>query len=113
MKFPKTPYSIVEKLAIVQALDALILADGKVHNGEINELTELMKILDFDSNFLVQARSTTPNQCALILRKMSDEKKKELVFILKQMALADGFEHETEIDLIEDILQTIGYAQLQ
>ncbi len=113
MKTPATAFTIGEKLAIVQALDALILADGTVHNGEINALTELMKTIDFDSNFMVQARSTPPKECVTILRAMSDKKKDNLALILKNMALSDGFEHQKETDLIESVLNVIGFSQLQ
>jgi len=44
-------FSLAEKFAVVKALDALILVDGKVHDEEINILTEFMRRIDFDSNF--------------------------------------------------------------
>ena len=44
-------FDISEKLAIVHLIDSVIIADGKVHKGEINALSKLMPIIDFDSNF--------------------------------------------------------------
>ena len=58
METPTIDFSLKEKLAIVNALDSVIHADGKVHTGEINALSELMNSLDFDSNFIVQARNS-------------------------------------------------------
>ena len=44
------------------------LADGHVHDGEITALTELMKEIDFDSNFIMQARNIDREQAISILR---------------------------------------------
>ena len=47
-------FDISEKLAIVHLIDSVIVADGKVHEGEINALSKLMPIIDFDSNLMMQ-----------------------------------------------------------
>jgi len=96
-------FSLAEKLAIVQALDSVILADGTVHNGEINALSELMSRIDFDSNFIVQARNLPLDQGVLVLKKMTGDKKKTLVEILSEVANSDGHFHEKEMKLILDI----------
>jgi uncharacterized tellurite resistance protein B-like protein len=103
MNIPHLSFSLAEKLAIVNAIDALILVDGNVHNGEINVLTKLMKSIDFDSNFIVQARNIATDQCVLILNQMPKEKKDNLTQILQEVAISDGFCHEKETALIESI----------
>lgn len=108
MKTSPIGYSLAEKLAIAHALDAVILADGTVHNGEINALSELMKRIDFDSNFLVQARNISLNQVLSILDAMTANKKKALGTILIDMAIADGHIHKKENQLIVRIFQAIG-----
>jgi len=113
MNTPNIGFSLAEKFAIVQALDALILADGTVHNEEINTLSELMYRIDFDSNFIVQARNISAKQCELVLTAMSDAKKQALVEILEEMAIADGFVHEKEADLIASILVNLRILQAQ
>ena len=113
MHTPEISFSIAEKLAIVQALDALILADGKVHHEEINTLSDLMHRIDFDSNFIVQARNISVEQCGVILKAMPNHKKKALAEILEEMAIADGFVHEKETDLITIILTNLGMLQFQ
>ncbi|MFT6794968.1 MAG: putative tellurite resistance protein B-like protein [Maribacter sp.] len=42
--------NLVEKLAIVKMIYSMVHADGFVHSGEINEVSKLMKVIDFDSN---------------------------------------------------------------
>ena len=49
-------FDISEKLAMVNVIDSVIVADGKVHKGEINALSKLIEVIDFDSNFLNRAK---------------------------------------------------------
>ena len=101
-------FSLAEKLAIVQAIDSVILADGTVHKGEINVLSKLMYRIDFDSNFIVQARNISDEQRSSIVKGMSEDKKKALAEILDEVAKADGFVHKKEIALILDICAAMG-----
>ena len=100
-------FDISEKLAMVNVIDSVIVADGKVHKGEINALSLLMKIIDFDSNFLVQARTIDTEQSVKILKGMSQDKKNNLAQILKDVAISDGFIHEKEIDFMHHIFSEI------
>ncbi|TMM58485.1 TerB family tellurite resistance protein [Maribacter algarum] len=100
-------FSLAEKLAIVKALDSLILADGHVHNAEITMMSSLMSYLDFDSNFLVQARNLTIIRSNIVLDKMSREKKIVLAQILKDMAKVDGFVHKKETEVISNFCKEI------
>jgi len=101
-------FTLAEKLAIVHAVDGVMHADGIIHDGEISALGLLMKRIDFDSNFIVQARNVAAKQGLLILDGMTDIKKEALAHILQDMAKADGFVHETEIKLILNIFASIG-----
>jgi len=96
-------FSHPEKLAIVQILESLILVDGKVHSGELNVMSKLMNRIDFDSNFILQARNIPASEGLLILKKMIPEKKKFLAKILNEVANSDGHFHEKEMVLILDI----------
>jgi uncharacterized tellurite resistance protein B-like protein len=101
-------FDVSEKLAFVNVIDSLILADGKVHNGEINALSKLMQVIDFDSNFLIQARNINTTQSIVILEEMPQEKKEMLAQILEDVAISDGFKHEKEIDLMRHVFSSIG-----
>ena len=101
-------FSIAEKLAFVNVIDSVILADGKVHSGEINALSKLMQVLDFDSNFLVQARNLNTAQSIVILDNISQEKKQMLALILEDVAISDGFKHEKEVEVIGHVFSAIG-----
>lgn len=104
-------FTLAEKLAIVHAVDSVILVDGQVHNGEIDAITKLMKLIDFDSNFIMQARNIDAEQALSILVKMPDEKKSRLKSILEMIAISDGFLHEKETDLMAYVFKSMGIEQ--
>lgn len=106
-----TGFSLAEKLAIVNAIDAVILVDGIVHDGEIKALSTLMGILDLDSNFIIEARNIKSEQGMSILKNMPDQKRKTLAIILEAVALSDGFLHKKEKVLLEKTFTSIGILQ--
>lgn len=101
-------FNLAEKLAIVKMIDSVIYADGVVHKGEINEVSLLMKRIDFDSSFIHFARNIESSQGLVILKDMTDEKKKALARILEDVAKSDGFVHEKEAELLTNIFSAIG-----
>ncbi|MDO1513225.1 TerB family tellurite resistance protein [Maribacter confluentis] len=101
-------FDLSEKLAMVNVIDAVIVADGEIHQGEISALSNLMSIIDFDSNFLMQARTIDTAQSVHILKEMTQDKKDSLAQILEEVALADGYIHEKENDVINHIFNAIG-----
>ena len=104
-------FDISEKLAMVHLIDSVIVADGEVHNGEINALAKLMAIIDFDSNFLIQARNIDLEQSVHILKQMPEDKKSKLAQILKEVAISDGYIHEKESDVIRHVFSEIGLSK--
>ncbi|WP_419213540.1 TerB family tellurite resistance protein [Maribacter sp. X9] len=101
-------FEISEKLAIVNLVDSVIMADGEVHEGEINAFSELMEVIDFDTNFLLQARNLNTENSIGLLKDMSNEKKNRLVKILEDIAISDGFVHEKELEVIKHVISSIG-----
>lgn len=111
MNTPTSGFTLAEKLAIVHAVDSVIIADGTVHNGELTALGQLMHHIEFDSNFILQARNIAKEQAKLILRDMTYGKKKVLATILDEIAISDGFVHEKETALMTEIFTFIGFGQ--
>lgn len=101
-------FNVVEKLAIVRAVDSVILADGTVHQAEISALGRLMHRIDFDSNFILQARNFSGEQVLRVLREMPKSKKVALMGILEEVAISDGFVHEKEAALMDTIFTSMG-----
>jgi len=108
IELPKIILTLEEKLAIVHAINSVILIDGHVRKGEVNIMGQLMYHLDFDSNFILQARNIESEQVIQILEKMPLEKKKGLVEILEIVAISDGFVHIKEKGLMHHIFNDMG-----
>ncbi|MGY8916489.1 MAG: TerB family tellurite resistance protein [Flavobacteriales bacterium] len=101
-------FNLAEKIAIVKAIDEVILSDGYASQSELIFLAQLMKILKFDSALIDEARKTTGNEGLSIIKAMPENKKTTLVVLLQEMAKADGKVDDREIDLIQNIISHIG-----
>lgn len=104
-------FTIAEKLALVNAIDSVIVADKLIHQAELAIMKQLMERVDFDSNFIVQARNISEEQRLLIVKGMPEDKKKVLAEILDEVAHADGFLHEKEMELILNICAAMGICK--
>ncbi|MFK7814049.1 MAG: TerB family tellurite resistance protein [Maribacter sp.] len=107
---PSTQFSIAEKLALVNAINSVIIADDCIHKGELTILSQLMKRIDFDSNFILQARNITDEQRLLIVKNMPEDKKKVLIEILDEVANSDGHVHEKESELMLSLSSAMGIS---
>lgn len=101
-------FNLAEKLAIVKDIDRVILADNKVAKGELVYLGQLMKLLDFDSDFVEEARKFNIQQANSILENMSEAKKHSLAIMLHEMAYADGEMSEEEIKILFSVFENVG-----
>ncbi|WP_205619198.1 hypothetical protein [Christiangramia echinicola] len=101
-------FNLAEKLAIVKAIDNVILADKKIAKGELVYLGQLMKLLNFDSEFVEEARKFNMKQANIILEGLSKPKKHSLAIMLHEMAYADGDMNPEEIKLLFSIFEKAG-----
>lgn len=101
-------FNLAEKLAIVKAIDKVILADQEVARGEMKYLGQLMKILDFDSEFVEEARKFHIKQANAILEGLSEPKKHSLGIMLHEMAYADGYLGKEEVKVLFSMFETAG-----
>ena len=101
-------FNLAEKLAIVKAVDEVILVDGRVRKEEVDFLSQLMTILKFDRTLVEEAREITAKECMMILKGMSNKKKNALAVLLNEMANADGEFSQEEFRLIFNILLEAG-----
>ena len=101
-------FNLAEKLAIVKAIDEVILADGRVNYGEVALLNQLLQMLKFDKGLIDEARKITAKEGLSILRDMPRNKKHALAVILNEIAAADGVVDERELELISKIFAEAG-----
>lgn len=101
-------FNLAEKLAIVKAIDNVILADTKIEKGEMAYLGQLMKLMDFDSALVEEARKFNINQANTIMKTMSEPKKHSLAIMLHEMAYADGNLANEESKILVSVFEHMG-----
>lgn len=109
---PKTTktmdFNLAEKLAIVKAIDEVIVADGRIDKGEIAYLRQLMNVLDFDFDFVEHSRRFNSRQATVVLKSMTELKKQSLGIMLQEMAMADGEIDDAELNFLASFFLGIG-----
>ena len=100
-------FNLAEKLAIVKAIDEVILADGHLKMGEIRIMNKISGILDFNMDLIREAREIDARECMSILKAMHRSKKHALSVLLSEAANADGSVNERELNLIMGILEAV------
>lgn len=101
-------FNLAEKLAIVKAIDEVILVDGRVSYGEVTLLNQILQVLKFDRKLIDEARDITAKESLSILRDMGNSKKHALAVILQEIAAADGLVDERELELMNKIFSEVG-----
>lgn len=101
-------FNLAEKLAIIKALDEVILADGHVKTGEVRIINKLASVLGFSMELMEEARRVDARECMSILKAMPFGKKHALTVLLSEVANADGSVDERELKLISGILEAAG-----
>jgi len=101
-------YNLAEKLAIIKAIEEVILADGQIENSEMDFMAQLMQILRFDHSLIKESRDVTDKEYKAILKEMSNNKKHALAVLLNETGSSDGNLSKKERKLIAKILKKAG-----
>ncbi len=101
-------YILAEKLAIIKAIEEVILADGQIENSELDFMSQLMQILRFDHSLIQESRDLTKKEYKSILKEMPNNKKHALTVLLNEVGSADGKLNKKERKLIAKILKKAG-----
>lgn len=102
--------NLIEKLAVIKALDEVIRMDDMLDVGELDYLTQLSEVIDFDADLLLQAREVEAVEAIAVIRVMPEAKKEFLMRSMTEAANADGVVDEAEIQFIYRILVAAGIA---
>ncbi|MGB5403937.1 TerB family tellurite resistance protein [Robiginitalea sp.] len=102
--------NIIEKLAVIKAVDEVIRMDDMLDVGELDYLTQLAEVLDFDVDLLLQARDVEAVEAIAVIRVMSESKKAFLMRSMTEAANADGVVDEAEIQFIYRVLAAAGIS---
>jgi len=101
-------FNLAEKLAIVKAIDEVILSDGQIKESEIRIMNKLSYILDFHMDLIQDARKVDARECMSVLRALPKNKQHALWVLLAEAANADGSVTDEEQRLILGILEAAG-----
>ena len=102
--------NIIEKLAVIKAVDEVIRMDDMLDAGELDYLSQLAEAIDFDADLLIQAREVEAIEAIAVIRVMSESKKAFLVRSMTEAANADGEVDEAEIQFIYRVLAAAGIS---
>lgn len=101
-------FSLAEKLAVIRAIEDVIVADRRVDGREVSFMKQLSYFLNFDMSLIGEARKLNRQEGMLILSGMAANKKQSLGLILKEMAGADGRVNDDELTVIYGIFADAG-----
>jgi uncharacterized tellurite resistance protein B-like protein len=102
--------NIIEKLAVIKAVDEVIRMDDMLDVGELDYLTQLAEAMNFDAELLLQAREVEAVEAIAVIRVMPESKKAFLLRIMTEAANADGEVDEAEIQFIYRLLAAAGIS---
>ena len=101
-------FNLMEKLAVIKAVDEVIQIDEEVKKGEVKFMERLSETLVFDSDLLAEARRVEAAEALAVLRAMPDPQKQALARLLNEAANADGEVDEREIRFIYRVFAAAG-----
>lgn len=101
-------FNLMEKLAVIKAIDEVIRVDDKIRPEELDFMEQLSDVLDFGSEHILEAREVEPAEAMAVLRAMPPEKQQSLVKLMTRAANADGDVDEKEIRFIYRVFSAAG-----
>lgn len=101
-------FNLMEKLAVIKAVDEVIQIDETVKKGEVNYMDRLAERLGFDADLLAEARNVEAAEALAVLQAMPDTQKQTLARLLNEAANADGVVDEREIRFIYRVFSAAG-----
>ena len=102
--------NIIEKLAVIKAVDEVIRMDDMLDVGELDYLSQLAETLNFDAELLLQAREVDAAEAIAVIKVMPESKKAFLMRSMTEAANADGVVDEAEIQFIYRVLAAAGVS---
>ncbi|MDG1571165.1 TerB family tellurite resistance protein [Robiginitalea sp. M366] len=101
-------FNLLEKLAVLKAIDEVIQMDNQIKRGEVRFMDRLADALDFKPELILEARKAEPGEALGVLRAMPDAQKQALARLMNEAANADGDVDEKEIQFIYRVFSAAG-----
>ena len=101
-------FNLLEKLAVLKAIDEVIQMDEQIKLGEVKFMDRLSEALDFDPSLVLEARKAEPAEAIGVLKAMPEPQKQTLARLMNEAANADGDVDEREIQFIYRVFSAAG-----
>ncbi|MEJ2584804.1 MAG: DUF533 domain-containing protein [Robiginitalea sp.] len=101
-------FNLVEKLALLKAIDEVIQMDDEIKPGELNYMEQLSEVMEFTSDHILEARDVEPAEAIAVLGAMPEEKQQSLIRLMTEAANADGEVDVREIQFIYRVFSAAG-----
>ncbi|MDX1331704.1 MAG: TerB family tellurite resistance protein [Robiginitalea sp.] len=101
-------FNLVEKLALLKAIDEVIQMDEEIKPGELNYMEQLAEVMDFTADHIMEARDVEPAEAIAVLGAMPVEKQQSLIRLMTEAANADGEVDVKEIQFIYRVFSAAG-----
>ena len=101
-------FNLLEKLAVMKALDELIQMDEKIQPGEIDYMEQLADAMDIDISMIMEARDSEAAEAIAVLKVMPSDKQQTLIRLMTEAANSDGEVDEKEIRFIYRLFLPAG-----
>ncbi|SFR34108.1 Tellurite resistance protein TerB [Robiginitalea myxolifaciens] len=101
-------FNLLEKLAVLKAIDEVIQMDQEIKLGEVKFMDRLSEAMDFDPALVLEARRAEPAEAIAVLKAMPEPQKQTLARLMNEAANADGEVDEREIQFIYRVFNAAG-----
>jgi uncharacterized tellurite resistance protein B-like protein len=101
-------FNLMEKLAVLKAVDEVIQIDEEIRPGEVRFMDQLCNDLACEKSLIKEARRVDAAESLAVLRAMPNPQKQLLARILNKASNADGVVDEQEIQFVFRIFTAAG-----
>lgn len=101
-------FNLIEKLAILKAIDEVIQMDEEIKSGEVKFMERLAEVLEFEPDLITEAREVEPAEAIAVLKVMPSPHKQTLARLMNEAANSDGEVDEREIQFIYRVFSAAG-----
>ncbi|ANQ52507.1 TerB family tellurite resistance protein [Flammeovirga sp. MY04] len=100
-------YTPQEKLCILRFSNMIAAADGKVHQGEIKFMVDLIEKLNLPISSPLDANSLSFEDVAATIKRMTITKKNKAFVLFRKMIESDGEVHKREVKIFHRLKKVV------
>ncbi len=98
-------FTLIQKLAVLKSLDAVMMADGRIAPGEERFLKDILTEMDLKPYMVDEARKVSVGESIGILKRMEEGKKKLFAEMMHGMIIVDRKIDEREVNMLINLFR--------